>query len=70
MAKFYHTVFQAVLLFGADTCVITETINQRIEKTHVSFLDRSHVNRQRGRETGPGGRCLQKKCCREQGHIC
>ena len=36
--KFYRSVVQAVLFFGADTWVLTETITQRLEGAHVHFL--------------------------------
>ena len=36
--KFYHTIVQAVLFFGTDTWVLTETMSQRILGAHVSFL--------------------------------
>ena len=38
LAKFYRAVVQAVILFGADTWVLMETMSQRIEGEHVSFL--------------------------------
>ena len=38
LAKFYRAVVQAVLLFGAETWVLTETMIQRLEGAHVSFL--------------------------------
>ena len=37
LEKFYRAVFQAVLLFGAETWVLTETMSQRIEGAHVNF---------------------------------
>ena len=36
--KFYLTVVQAVLLFGAETWVLTEIMIQRLEGAHVIFL--------------------------------
>ena len=36
-AKFYHAVVQVVILFQAETCVLTETMSQRIEGAHMSF---------------------------------
>ena len=37
LAKFYHAVVQVVILFQAETCVLTETMSQRIEGAHMSF---------------------------------
>ena len=48
--KFHSAVVQAVLLFGEETWVITETMMQRLEVAHVSFLcqvTRKQANRQR-----------------------
>ena len=48
--KFYRAVVQAVLLFGVETWVLTETMSQRIEGAHVTFLrhiTRKQVMRQR-----------------------
>ena len=36
--KFYRAVVQAVLLFGAETWVLMETMMQQLEGAHVSFL--------------------------------
>ena len=36
--KFYHAVVQAVILFGADTWELTDTMIQSIEGAHMSFL--------------------------------
>ena len=46
-AQFYGKVVQAVLLFGAETWVLTETMIQRLEGAHVSFLRQVTHNRQR-----------------------
>ena len=37
-AKFYQAVFKAVLLFGAETGVLTAAKLQKLEGVHVSFL--------------------------------
>ena len=37
-AKFYRTVVQAVLLFGADTWVLLEGMLENLEVVHVGFL--------------------------------
>ena len=37
-AQFYRMVVQALLLFGADIWVITETMIQQLEGVHMSFL--------------------------------
>ena len=37
-AKFYHTVVQAVLLFGSEPWVLTAAMIQKLEGFHVSFL--------------------------------
>ena len=38
LEKFYRAVVQAVLLFGADTWVLMDTMSQRLEGVHVSLL--------------------------------
>ena len=38
MEKFYHAVVQAVILFGAETWVLTAPMMQRLEGEHVYFL--------------------------------
>ena len=38
LAKFYHSVVQAVLLFGAETWVLTAAISYKLEGAHVGFL--------------------------------
>ena len=40
LEKFLRAVVQAVLLFGAETWVLTEPMMQRLEGAHVSFLCR------------------------------
>ena len=37
-SKFYQEIVQAVLLFVAETRVLTDKIIQRLEGAHVSFL--------------------------------
>ena len=37
-ASFYRAVVQAVLLFGAGTWVLTETMLEKLEGVHVGFL--------------------------------
>ena len=37
-AKFYRSVVQAMLLFRAETWVLTEMMLQKMEGVHVSFL--------------------------------
>ena len=37
-AKFYRAVVQAVLLFGAETWVLTAAMLQKLEGVHVGFL--------------------------------
>ena len=37
-ASFYRAVVQAVLLFGAESWVLTETMLQKLEGVHVDFL--------------------------------
>ena len=36
--KFYHTLVQAVILFGYETWVLTAEIMQNLEGEHVVFL--------------------------------
>ena len=38
LEKFYRTAVQAIIFFGAETWVLTETNKQRLEIDHVSFL--------------------------------
>ena len=38
LANFYCTVFQTVLLFGADTWVLLAPMAQRLEGVHVGLL--------------------------------
>ena len=46
--KFYCTVVQAVLLFGAETWVFLTPIMQRLEGAYVGFLRQATRKRQRG----------------------
>ena len=48
--KFYRTVDQAVLLFGAYNWVPTEEIAQKLEGVHVGFLQ--NVTEQKTRQLG------------------
>ena len=38
LAKFYHAVYHAVLLFGADMWVVSAQTEQKLEGVHVGFL--------------------------------
>ena len=38
LGKIYRAAVQAVLLFGAETWVLMETMIQRLQGAHVSFL--------------------------------
>ena len=37
---FYRAVVQLVLLFGADTWVLSEAVSRKIEGVHMGFLRR------------------------------
>ena len=54
--KFYRTVVQAVLLFGADTWVPTSEMSQNIEGAYVGFLKKLTGENMRGL----GGESWQK----------
>ena len=48
LEKFYRTVFQDVLLFESETRMFLTPIMQRLEGTHVGFLQQATIKRQRG----------------------
>ena len=51
LEKLYHTVVQAVLLFGVETWVLTSPMMHKLEGAHVIFLrqvTRKQATRRRG----------------------
>ena len=36
--RLYHTLVQSVLLFGAQTCVLSAPMAKKLEGVHVGFL--------------------------------
>ena len=52
LLNFYRVVVQAVLLFGAETWVLMDTMIQRLEGAHVSFLRQVTCNQEMWRRDG------------------